>query len=40
MSPITGKILAHLALGKDHGYDISSLKMTRFDDILKNKSPL
>lgn len=40
MSPITGKILASLALGEESGYDLSLFKMNRFPNILKVNSQL
>jgi len=40
MSPVTGKILASLALGEDTGYDLSSFKINRFKDVVKTKSSL
>ncbi|XP_066915939.1 peroxisomal sarcosine oxidase-like isoform X2 [Clytia hemisphaerica] len=40
MAPITGKILANMALDQNHGYDISEFRMTRFENIIQTSSHL
>ena len=40
MSPITGKILASLALGEESGYDLSAFKINRFPNVIKLNSQL
>ncbi|XP_066914495.1 peroxisomal sarcosine oxidase-like isoform X1 [Clytia hemisphaerica] len=40
MSPITGQILASLALNKNTKYDLSRFKISRFENVLKMKASL
>ena len=40
MSPITGQILASMALNQNTKYDISLFKISRFENVLKVKASL
>lgn len=40
MAPVTGNVLATLALGEDPSYDLSMFRIKRFDNVVKKDSKL